>query len=102
MTDKTRDLLVIKLATSTSITAESVSRHMGAIEATPVEFNDENLQKISDVDRILKTYKIARMASNPSDGGKVVNERRHGPEILQGRNSIEVAILGMIALRGAS
>lgn len=106
--DTTSDLLVMKVSTSPSITFESVSEHLTAsIQGTPVDFSDETLASMSDLSKITKAYKIS--GSGPA-GGKSAKKSKDqigsvsADDMTAGRESkeLEVAILGAMALRGAT
>lgn len=104
MGDSTKDLLVIKVGTPPEITRESVQQHLDtAIKGRAVAFSDDVLQEIVDLGRVRKIYKL-----NSREGpGKRCNDRSRGEDsgLSDEGNEIrglEVAILGMIALRGAS
>jgi EKC/KEOPS complex subunit CGI121/TPRKB len=97
LTDTTKDLLVVKVSVHPDITHDSVAEHLKkAVEGTPVPFNDETLSTISDVGKIRKAYKISSPATKPSAAatadGSFDDARRH----------LEVAVVGALALRGAS
>lgn len=105
MSDSTSDLLVIKVGTAPDLTHESVEQHLGAvIEGRAVEFSDEELQRTVDLGRVRKIYKL----NGAGDKGRksktqTSEERSHG--VLEGGSeakALEVAILGLMALRGAS
>ena len=101
----TTALLVIKVSTTPGITHDSVRRHLGtAIEGTAVEFSDESLGAMTDVARVKKIYKF-----NDGEGGAGSSKAKVGvvtngvdDEAATQRRELEVAILGMMALRGAS
>jgi EKC/KEOPS complex subunit CGI121/TPRKB len=84
--DQTEDLLVLKLATSAAVTAEGVARHLRAVHGRPVDFSNDRLAETCQLPRIMGIYKI-----QPLVGG-------HEPD----RATAEAAILGSMALRGAS
>lgn len=108
MSDTTKDLLVIKVGTAPEITHESVEQHLNTvIEGRAVEFSDEELQRTVDIDKVRKIYKL----NSTGDKGKKSKAQSVGDGIdgAHGENegnsetkALEVAILGMIALRGAS
>lgn len=99
MSETTEDLLVIKVATQTQITQESVASHLGEnIQAEEVIFEDASFQNISDVTRIKKIYKIApppaRKGNKQIDSDAGITKDQI--------NNLEVQILGAMALRGAT
>lgn len=99
---------MIKVGTAPEITHESVEQHLNAvIEGRAVEFSDEELQRTVDIDRVRKIYKL----NSTGDRGKKnkaqgVENGINGAHVEKEGDSetkaLEVAILGMIALRGAS
>ncbi|KAF6237368.1 hypothetical protein HO173_004258 [Letharia columbiana] len=116
ITATTTNLLAIKLTTNPSITASTVSEHLTAsVNGTPVEFSDATLAKMADVGKIRKLYKLSGVGEADSKGKR---RRKDGSEEGSGgvdgvkagstgygaereRKELEVAILGLMALRGA-
>ncbi len=102
----TTDLLVIKVSTSQSVTEESVGKHLGdAVEGEALHFNDESLQALSDLSKIRKAYKIG--SAPPSKGQSkqpklLVNGDPLDSASTKERKELEIAILGAVALRGAT
>ncbi|KAH0562846.1 hypothetical protein GP486_002533 [Trichoglossum hirsutum] len=103
ISDNTTSLLVIKVSTSPSITHESVARHLDlVVKGTPVEFSDNNLSEMTDISRVRKIYKLNKgQSGSPSNrrgaGGSGVDDTGPSEE-----KELEIAIIGAIALRGAS
>lgn len=99
---------MVKVGTTPDIAHESVEQHLNAvIEGRAVEFSDEELRPTVDVGKVRKIYKL----NGTGDKGKKSKSQSLG----EGRNgavgdtggdaeakALEVAILGLIALRGAS
>jgi len=100
VSESTRNLVVLKVATTSDITLENVSQHLSThIQGKECDFDDASFRKISDVDRIRKVYK-ANLPTSSSKGGKAVNGT-------SGREfdpiwSLERQVLGLMALRGAT
>jgi len=100
VSESTRNLVVLKVATTPDITLENVSQHLSThIQGKECDFDDASFRKISDVDRIRKVYK-ANLPTSSSKGGKAVNGT-------SGREfdpiwSLERQVLGLMALRGAT
>ena len=84
------------------------------MKGTPIEFSDANLARMADIARIRKLYKLS---GGGDDGGKGKRRRKDGTE--EGSNSVgevsgkddgsgeeserkelEIAVLGLMALRG--
>lgn len=104
MSEKTKDLLVLKVATSPEITLANVSQHLSAnIKGQECAFDDASFRKVADIDRIRKIYKLGAAAQNGRssaafNGGSVANGKGGDEETKQ----LEVQILGFMALRGAT
>lgn len=64
------------------------------MEGQPTPFSDESLARISDVAEIRKIYKLGASNAKPGE----VNVQASDSE----REEMEIAILGAMALRGAS
>ena len=104
--DATSNLLVIKVSTSPSITPENIRRHLnGAVQGTCMEFTDANLHSVFDLARIRKAYKLSEGV--PPKG----QVRQPRPQLSDSGGEdpmakvwkdLEIAILGAIALRGAT
>ncbi|KAL9117920.1 MAG: hypothetical protein Q9187_005537 [Circinaria calcarea] len=104
ITDKTTELLVVKLAVSSDGTADTVSRHLSSvIEGTPKPFNDGELRGITDVGKLKKSYKLTVASKNnprSSTGKKEDADTAENDEY--GKRELEVSILGLMALRGVT
>ena len=94
------------MATSTTVLFDGVNNHLrNSVQGTPTEFNDENLQVISNLSKISKAYKVNLVVSTIGEGKKSRKEVNEVPGINHEpdeRRRIEVAVLGAIALRGAT
>jgi EKC/KEOPS complex subunit CGI121/TPRKB len=103
ISDSTTSLLVIKVSTSPSITHESVAKHLGpVVKGTPVEFSNKTLSEIADLARIKKIYKFnAGQSASPAKRDDVEGNGVDDAGT-SGRKELEIAIMGAIALRGAS
>ncbi|MCJ1244646.1 hypothetical protein MMC30_001845 [Trapelia coarctata] len=93
ISDKTTDLLIVKLGFSPDTTAETIAKHLeSAVEGTWAEFDDSSLTEISDILKIKKIYKLQDFT-----------DRGQKPEIGEvDKSEMEAMILGLMALRGAS
>ncbi|KAJ9230733.1 hypothetical protein DTO169E5_8300 [Paecilomyces variotii] len=99
LTDATKDLLVIKVSVSPEITHDSVAQHLEkAVEGSPVPFSDETLSAISDVSKIRKAYKLGAAPAKPT---KATSDQVNGTHY-SSQKDLQVALLGAIALRGAT
>ena len=80
---------------------EAVAEHLrGSVDGSLTAFNDENIAALSDISAIRKVYKL----NTPPAKGK---QTTSGKEQLKGevaldRQEIEMTVLGVLALRGAT
>ncbi|MCJ1359450.1 MAG: hypothetical protein MMC33_009452 [Icmadophila ericetorum] len=94
LTEKTKDLLVVKVATSKDTTADHVVKHLSqSVEGTWAPFTDEALSQSADLAKIGKIYKLEPSSKGPPRGQEHVD---------YAREELEMIILGLMALRGAS
>ena len=101
--DTTTDLLVLKVATSPTVTEQGVSDHLtNSIEGSQAAFADNNIMAVSDLSRIRKVYKIAASRSASKAPNALVNGHAGSGPDLEDRQTVETAVLGAIALRGAT
>jgi len=98
--ETTADLVILRVATSPSITAESVKVHLSdAVQGTSVDFSDDNLRDVSDWAKIRKVYKLPSSQSGDKYSKGLVN----GDEEADGNvEELQMAVLGVMALRGAT
>jgi len=83
----------VKLSTSPDTTAETIANHLeSAVEGIWTEFNNAALVGISDIPKITKIYKLQDST----------NRKRKDEVGEVDRSEAEVAVLGLMALRGAS
>ena len=93
-----------------------MSQHLStSIKGTRVEFSDANLANTADIGRIKKLYKLGGIGDDGSKGKRRRKDgREEGSDLISGlnekdkgggaereRKELEVAILGLMALRGA-
>ncbi|KAG9790355.1 hypothetical protein KCU88_g1239, partial [Aureobasidium melanogenum] len=114
VSETTRDLLVMKVATTPQITLESVSQHLSThIQGNEVPLDDATFQQTADFDRIRKVYKLSTtLAPRTKKSGPVpkVDGAVNGDAALTNGDkanfnetrNLEVQILGLMALRGAT
>ncbi|KAI1609496.1 kinase binding protein CGI-121-domain-containing protein [Exophiala viscosa] len=106
VSETTKDLLVLKVATTPQVTLDSVSQHLSSnIHGKECAFDDASFRKIADVDRLRKVYKLgAPQTSKGKGGSKPVNgttSTSQDKEVDTIRH-LETQILGVMALRGAT
>ena len=94
----------MKLAVSSEVTADTVSRHLSSvIEGTPNPFNDGELRGITDVGKLRKSYKLNASSKSDSRRSTGKNEDTDAAENDEyERQELEVSILGLMALRNAA
>ncbi len=111
--DATTELVVVKVATDEGITGEGVAEELeGVVEGRGVVFCDEGLRAVTDVGKVRRLYKLP-LGGGEGDKGQRRRKRKDGSEEGSGevvrigkgkeweRRELEVAILGLMALRGA-
>ena len=97
--DASRDLVVVKVGEGGDVSKEGVEQHLReAVEGTAAEFSDEWLEEVCDLDKVRKTYKLAK--PQQAKGTKAMNG--DAGTIRDERSDLEVQVLGLMALRGAS
>jgi len=116
ITATTTNLLAIKISTSPSITSSSVAGHLSAsVKGTLIDFNDQTLAPLTDVAKVRKLYKLGGVAEVNSKGKRRrkdgSEEGSRGDDVLEQtgieknssieRKELEVAVVGLMALRGA-
>jgi hypothetical protein len=102
ISDTTTSLLVIKVSVSPSITHESVAQHLGlVVKGTLVEFSNKVLDEMTDLARVRKIYKLNTGQNAPPGRGDAGGSgmKDAGPSE---RKELEIAVIGAMALRGAS
>lgn len=93
--DGSRDLVVVKVGMDGSVSRDSVEQHLeSTVQGRRVDFTNEWLRSVCDLDKARKTYKIAR-----TQQGKVLNGDGNDENE---RDHIETQVLGLMALRGAT
>jgi EKC/KEOPS complex subunit CGI121/TPRKB len=105
VSETTKNLLAIKVSVTPNITHDSVQEHLTkVIQGTPLTFGDDTFKGITDVAKVRKAYKFGAGAETPKGkpAAKEVNGIREGEENIDERKEVEVAIIGMMALRGAT
>ncbi|KAG9233543.1 kinase binding protein CGI-121-domain-containing protein [Amylocarpus encephaloides] len=104
ITPSTTSLLLIKITTDPSLSASDIASHLTtSIEGEALPFTDESIENVTDLARVRKIYKLNAGGGAKGKGGKggkggVNNVTSRVDE----RKELEVAVLGAIALRGAT
>jgi EKC/KEOPS complex subunit CGI121/TPRKB len=105
LAEGTREIVVVKVGGEDGVSLEGIREFLAEnVEGEEVEFNDENLGKVSNVERIRKIYKVSTGSKairtiNGSSNGSSANHA-DGPD--DETKFLETQILGAIALRGAT
>ena len=103
ISDSTKDVVVVKVSTNPNVTHESVGTHLqDAIKGTPLPFEDRTFLGISDLPKIAKAYKVSSTQwakSKPSSTSLMNGDSDTAQE---GRHHLEISVLGLMALRGAT
>ena len=103
----TKSLIVVKVSNPPSITQDSVDQHLKMIvHGAAREFSDTNIRRLTDMARMRKNYPLKLDAFKP----KVTEPLGHRPDEADQEmpsapavlREMELAILGIMALRGAS
>ena len=103
VSDTSKSLVIVKIPTDSSITHDTIESHLQeVVKGTPLSFEDSSFEGISDVPKIMKAYKLSQLPqvkgkSSPSAIGSsdriLAAEERH---------ELEVSVIGLMALRGAT
>lgn len=102
--NNTKDLLVVKVSTSSDITHESVAQHLEkVIEGTSYNFDDKNIRSISNDNDIKKIYKLGSLNIKLPPKTKDINgtDAAYNKEEVEAIKRFEGVIVGSVALRGA-
>lgn len=97
---------MLKVTTSAEIANEGVQQHLSSsIEGKPIDFSDETLAQMTDLARVRKIYKLSTPAvtkgRQTAKGNAAVVNGIMGT-MNHDRKEIEVNVLGLMALRGAT
>lgn len=104
ISNDTKELLVLKVSISPHFTTENVQKHLDdVIKGTSLPFDDDSLGKVRDLAKIRKAYKLPDPWSKGRQKAafELVNGD-DGVDMDREQKELEVAILGAIALRGAT
>lgn len=106
VSESTTSLLVIKVTTAASTTHEFVQQQLeSAIGGTALEVSDENIRSLHDLPKLRKAYKltnVTKSACSIFDGSTASSADNGHDGALDGLKEVEIAVLGAMALRGAS
>ncbi|KAL8838395.1 MAG: hypothetical protein Q9170_002155 [Blastenia crenularia] len=111
----TTALYAIKLSTTPSINAATVELHLSKlIQGNPLPFEDARIAEYTDIAKVRKIYKLTDLGRNnlkstgkgikgkidQSEDARIANGGRMKEEAE--RKELEVMVLGLMALRGAT
>lgn len=95
MSNETKDLIVVKIATTPEITLEKVQDHLTThIKAQASQLSDEALSTSCDLTRIRKVYKVPAPTATKITNGVYPSQQEH--------SQLETQVIGAMALRGAT
>jgi EKC/KEOPS complex subunit CGI121/TPRKB len=94
----------LKIATTPDVTLESVNRHLSAnIKGQEMDFEDATFHKMTDIDRLRKVYKLGPSTPKGRSSTTINGESGSTSGVASDETKhLEVQILGLIALRGAT
>ncbi|KAL8811673.1 MAG: hypothetical protein Q9200_001609 [Gallowayella weberi] len=111
----TTSIYAVKFASSSPTDAASIRKHLSDnIEGTPVPFTDLEIAKVTDIVKVRKTYKLTNSTKgNSRANGKGRKEEQRQNEVVgfvndnpgkedAERKELEIMVLGLMALRGAT
>lgn len=111
----TTALLAIKVSTSSTIKVEAIKQHLlESIEGVSLPFDDSEIARFTDMANVQKIYKLtgAMRGSEGSDGkrrkaetekkGNLNNMNDTSKKEDAERKRLEMLVLGLMALRGAT
>lgn len=99
VSEATKHLIVLKVATKPEVNLSSVQSHLGsAVKGEERAFADDELKDVTDTSRLRKVYKLPTVQKPPPK--KSLNGEVDQP--VDDRHDLEVQIIGLMALRGAT
>ncbi|KAI4121254.1 MAG: hypothetical protein LQ338_006472 [Usnochroma carphineum] len=111
----TTALYAIKLSRYPSLNAATVEQHFSeSIEGTPLPFEEAQIARFTDFSKAKKIYKLTDTAKSRSRGagkrGKVSGDKDESTRMVDSdsgnekaqRKELEMMVLGLMALRGAT
>ncbi|KAL8696510.1 MAG: hypothetical protein Q9224_002756 [Gallowayella concinna] len=111
----TTSMYAIKVASNTPTDATSIRKHLSDnIEGTPLPFTDLEIAQVTDIVKVRKIYKLTNVTKGNSringKGRKEKQKQDEGVGSVNGdqgqedaeRKELEIMVLGLMALRGAT
>ncbi|KAL9010947.1 MAG: hypothetical protein Q9173_004169 [Seirophora scorigena] len=111
----TTSLYAIKVSRTPSVNVATVQQHLSdSIEGNPLPFEERRISKFTDIARVKKTYKLTDLGRGKvragRKGGAGKRELHEDAQLANGdsgdeegeRQELEIMVLGLMALRGAT
>jgi EKC/KEOPS complex subunit CGI121/TPRKB len=103
VSDTSKSLVVIKVSTDPSFTHDSVEAHLKeVVQGSPLPFEDSSFEDISDLPKIAKAYKLSQTQGTKVKSTPNAVANGDGVSDPNERHELEVSVLGLMALRGAT
>lgn len=103
LSDTSKSLVVIKVSTDPSVTHDSVEAHLKEVmKGSPLPFEDSSFEDISDLPKIAKAYKLSQTQQPKGRPTSKAVTNGNGRSGLDERHDLEVSVVGLMALRGAT
>ncbi|KAL9025760.1 MAG: hypothetical protein Q9196_005474 [Gyalolechia fulgens] len=111
----TTSLYAVKLSTASSVNVATIEQHLSeSIQGNPLPFEEANITKFTDVAKVRKIYKLTdagrvhnkstgKGGKRDTEGNEDARMREYGGEMERvERKELEIMVLGLMALRGAT
>ena len=103
VSDTSKSLVVIKVSTDPSVTHDSVEAHLKeVVKGSPLPFEDSSFEDISDLPKIVKAYKLSQTQHTKGKSTPNAVANGDGTSVPNERHELEVSVVGLMALRGAT
>jgi EKC/KEOPS complex subunit CGI121/TPRKB len=103
VSDTTKSLVVVKVPTDPGITHDSIESHLSeVVKGTPLPFEDSSFNGISDLPKIMKAYKLSQPSLSKGKSSQSAIASSDGLQAPDERHELEVSVIGLMALRGAT
>jgi EKC/KEOPS complex subunit CGI121/TPRKB len=103
VSDTSKSLVVVKVPTDPSITHDSIESHLSeVVKGTPLPFEDSSFKGISDLPKITKAYKLSQSSLSKGKPSQSAIGSSGGLRAPDERHELEVSVIGLMALRGAT
>lgn len=103
VSDTTKSLVVVKVPTDPGITHDIIESHLSeVVKGTPLPFEDSSFNGISDLPKITKAYKLSQLSVSKGKSSQSIIGSSGGLWAPDERHELEVSVIGLMALRGAT